>query len=87
MFLGQQAIRENLITKVEEVAECKKASASAKEAAKAYLDTKDDTIANAKATDALIKELKSLDCDCAKEILAKKDYLSKKSVWVFGGDG
>ena len=31
-------------------------------------------------------------CDCeactlAREILAKKEYLSKKSVWIFGGDG
>ena len=26
-------------------------------------------------------------CTLAREILAKKDYLSKKSVWIFGGDG
>ena len=26
-------------------------------------------------------------CPVAPVILAEKDYLSKKSVWIFGGDG
>ena len=80
MYLGQQAIRSGLIEQVEKVLECDKASAEAKEAAQNYLDTQNDTIANAKATDKLLAAIKDLDCDCAKEIKDKKDYLAKKSV-------
>ena len=88
MYLGQQAIREQLINTVTEMLDCKEASAETKEAAKVYLETKDDTVENAKATEKLIKCCEGeKTCPHSKEILAKKDYLSKKSVWIFGGDG
>ena len=88
MFLGQNAIREQLINTATEMLDCDKASDKTKEAAKAYLDTKDDTAANAKASEELIQLCEGeKSCPHAKEILAKKDYLSKKSVWIFGGDG
>ena len=67
-----------------------KASDAFKAAAKAYLDTKDDGKANTAATEALIAELEKAaaeGCPTAKEVLAEKQYLSKKSVWIFGGDG
>ncbi len=72
------------------MAESDKASDSFKAAAKAYLDTKDNGKENAAATDALVAELEKAaaeGCPAAPAILAEKDYLGKKSVWIFGGDG
>ena len=88
--LGQKTIREKLIGKVAAMAESDKASDEFKAAAKAYLDSKDNGKVNEAATKALIVELEkaaAAGCPAAPAILAEKDYLSKKSVWIFGGDG
>ncbi len=90
MYLGQKAIRNRLIDQVTEMAESDKASDDFKAAAKAYLDTLNDGKANAVATKALVVELEKAaeeGCPVAPQILASKEYLSKKSVWIFGGDG
>ena len=90
MFLGQKTLREKLIRKVEEMMASEKASDDFKAAAQAFIDTKDDGKANEGATKALIVELEkaaAAGCPVAPQILAEKDYLSKKSVWIFGGDG
>ena len=90
IYLGQKAIRDGLMAQVKEMAESDKASAEFKAAAEAYFATADDTNKNAAATEALIAELqKAADegCPTAPAVLAKKEYLAKKSVWIFGGDG
>ncbi len=90
MHIGQKYLRDQAIEKIKEIAASDKASAEFKAAADKYLETKDDTKANAPATDALVSELEkaaAAGCDKSKEVLAKKDYLAKKSVWIFGGDG
>ena len=51
------------------------------------LDTYGCGVTNGPATDKLIKALEACGCDKAQEILAQKDFLGKKSQWVFGGDG
>ena len=88
--LGQKTIRDRLMGKVAEMAASDKASAEFKAAAEAYLATADDGEKNAEATNALVVELEkaaAAGCPVAPAILAEKDYLSKKSVWIFGGDG
>ncbi len=87
MALGQKAIRERLKGYIEELASSDKASAEIKEAAQNYLNTFDDGKTNTAATDALVAAIKDCGCDLSKKILEGKDYLSKKSVWIFGGDG
>ena len=90
MYLGQKVLRDQLIAKVEELAASDKVSAEMKAAIDQYLATKSDTKANAPATAALVAELEkaaAAGCELSKEILDKKQYLSKKSVWIFGGDG
>jgi len=90
MYIAQNTIRAKLITKIAEMAESDKASESFKAAAKAYLDTVNDGKANEAATKALIPELEAAaaaGCPVAPSILAEKTYLTKKSVWIFGGDG
>jgi len=90
MYLGQKTIRNRLIAMVEEMMASEKASDEFKAVAKAYLDSKDDGKTNTAATAALIVELEKAaaeGCPVAPKILAEKDYLAKKSVWIFGGDG
>ena len=87
MELAQKAIRKRLIDQVEEINGSEKASAELKAACQAFLDTKDDSTANAAPAKALIAELEKCNCDKAKAILADKDYLAKKSIWILGGDG
>ncbi|MBR3966170.1 MAG: pyruvate:ferredoxin (flavodoxin) oxidoreductase [Clostridia bacterium] len=90
MALAHKTIREKLIRKVSEMMASDKASDSFKAAAQNYIDTQNDGAANAAATDALVVELQKAaeaGCPTAPAILKEKNYLSKKSVWIFGGDG
>ena len=90
MYVGQKYIRDMAIESAKACAESDKASAELKAAYAKFEETKDDTKANTPATDALVAELEkaaAAGCPDAKEALAKKDYLAKKSVWIFGGDG
>ncbi|MGM9619160.1 MAG: pyruvate:ferredoxin (flavodoxin) oxidoreductase [Oscillospiraceae bacterium] len=132
MFIGQDAIRQNLADKTRALIEVPHARPELKEAAQKWLDTMDDGAANAEATRAYVAALEQsilgvdegiaflgtdrakevfgerqpqmlahmqalkaegkTHCDCeacalAADILEKKEYLSKKSVWIFGGDG
>ncbi len=87
MALGQKTIREKLIGKVKALnAPCDNCKAIIDN----YLNTVNDGKANAEATDALVELLEKWaaeGCEESKAILAEKDYLAKKSVWIFGGDG
>ena len=90
MYIGQKTIREKLIGMVEEMAASDKASAEFKAAAEKYLATKDNGSENQAAAKALVAELEKAaeaGCPVAPKILAEKQYLSKKAVWIFGGDG
>ena len=90
MYIGQKTIREKLIGMVEEMAASDKASAEFKAAAENFLATKNDGSKNQEATKALVAELEKAaaeGCPVAPKILAEKQYLSKKAVWIFGGDG
>ncbi len=88
MYVGQKAIREKLIGYVREL----RAGACDEEKAAvidAYLNTLDDGKANEAATKALVAMLEACDCKnpLKDKILAEKTFLSKKAVWIFGGDG
>ena len=87
MYTAQAVIRESLANKVKEVME-KTTCDERKAACQAWLDTYNDGETNKAATKALIENLEAkVCCDTVKDILSKKEYLSKKSVWIFGGDG
>ena len=91
MYLGQKAIRERLIGYVKSLdySDCPECKALLDN----YLSTLDDGAANDKATKEMVAMLEKVvveypdDCEVEKKILAEKDYLSKKSMWIFGGDG
>ncbi|NLM00735.1 MAG: pyruvate:ferredoxin (flavodoxin) oxidoreductase [Treponema sp.] len=89
MHLGQKFIRDDLIAKLEKLSTNDKASTSLKDAIAKFMETKDITNANDEPTNILISELEKAGncCDYVKEILEKKNYLNKKSIWIMGGDG
>ena len=87
MYTAQKVIRESLAAKVAALME-RTESDERRAICKQYLDTMNDGEANKAATAALVANLEAnVCCDDVKEILDKKEYLSKKSVWIFGGDG
>ncbi len=87
MLLAQNAIRDELKEKVEKVAASEEASEEVKAACKEWLDTFGIGAVNGTATDKLVSALDGIDCPTCKYIVANKDFLAKKSQWVFGGDG
>ena len=87
MLLGQKAIRKRLKAEVETIAASDKASADVKAACQEYLDTFNCGASNGDATDKLVAALDGCDCDTCKDIVKNKDFLAKKSQWIFGGDG
>ena len=87
MLLAQKAIRKRLKEEVETVAASEQASAEVKAACQEYLDTFTCGVTNGDATDKLVAALDGCDCDTCKDIVKNKDFLAKKSQWIFGGDG
>ena len=87
MLLAQNAIRDGLKAKVESVMANEKATDEMKAACKEWLDTFGTGALNGTATDKLVAVLDGVDCDVCRDIVKNKDFLAKKSQWVFGGDG
>ena len=87
MLLAQNAIRDGLKAKVESVMANEKATEEMKAACKEWLDTFGVGALNGTATDKLVAALDGVDCDICRDIVKNKDFLAKKSQWVFGGDG
>ncbi len=86
MLLAQKALRGSLKAKLENIVE-NGDNEDVKAAARVWLDTYDCGVTNGPATDKLIAALEACGCEHAQEILKDKDYLAKKSQWIFGGDG
>lgn len=90
MQIGQQVLRDQAIASAEKCATSEKAGEELKAAFAKFIETKDNTVENAAATDALVAELEkaaNAGCPDAAAALDKKDYLAKKSIWILGGDG
>jgi pyruvate-ferredoxin/flavodoxin oxidoreductase len=88
LHLGQKAIRNRLIDKVKAICE-KTEDAEKKAACEEYLGCLNDGPANMEASKKLVAVLEKNPncCEAVEDILANKEYLNKKSVWIFGGDG
>ena len=86
MKLAQDANRAALKNKLDEIL-ASTDNADVKAAIDEYYATYEDGEANAKATDKLVAALEACGCDKAQEILKEKEFLSKKSQWILGGDG
>ncbi len=84
MFIAQDTLRNANIAKLEKIAA---ENAAAKPAIDKFIATKNDAEANRVATDELLKAIANINSQEAKDVLADKEYLAKKSCWIFGGDG
>ncbi len=87
MFLGQNAIRTRLTEKVRALVNGDEAPEAVKTAGAKWLETLTDGEANKAASAELVTALEACGCEKAQEILKDKAYLTKKSIWIFGGDG
>ena len=89
MYLGQKKIRDDLAEDIRYIAENGKDPEKVA-AAKKYLETYNDGGANQTATAeflAVMEAKPACDCERYQRIMANKDFLNKKSCWIFGGDG
>ena len=92
MLQGHTAVRQMVIEQTKQLLTAG-APEGAAAAAQAWLDARDDSAASKDASAAYVVELEKLAegegeaAVLAAKILANKDYLAKKSIWIFGGDG
>ena len=89
MYYGQKAIRDRLIEDVKGIVASDLCKAEVKAAGEEYLATLADGEKNTAAAKALTAAIAAAgaECDLCKDVLDNSEYLSKKSVWIFGGDG
>ena len=86
MYLAQETIRASLVSKIKDIA-ANTSNADVKAACENYLNSLSEGAANAIATRELVAALEACGCEKSKDVLKLKEYLAKKSVWIFGGDG
>lgn len=93
IYIAQNTIRQNLLDHINHI-HSHTENPNLKDAAKNYIDTFENGETNQIASKSLIETLKNSDFDKSSEISKLKNiiinnqqYLSKKSVWIFGGDG
>ena len=86
MLLAQRAIRDRLAMQLDEI-DAATDNADVKAAIAEWKDTFNSGVENGVATDKLVAALEACGCEKAQAVLKEKNYLSKKSQWIFGGDG
>ena len=84
--VGYAAVQNKLVAETEALLEGD-ASDELKAAATAWLENRNDTEGSKTTAAAYVAELEKCGCDASEAILADKAYLTKKSFWIFGGDG
>ena len=82
-LLGQDAIKRQLVDKVQILAE----RGVAKEACEAYLEKGMDVEYSRQVSDDLLAAIAGDTSEEAEFIRQNNEFLTKKSVWAFGGDG
>ena len=87
LMLGHQAQQKRLLELAQQLVDEDGASQDLKDAAKAWIESVNDAALSKEASKTFVVELEKSDLPAAKEILANKSFLTKKSFWIFGGDG
>ena len=82
-----QAQQKRLLELAQQLVDEDGASQDLKDAAKAWIESVNDAALSKEASKTFVVELEKSDLATAKEILANKSFLTKKSFWIFGGDG
>ena len=87
MHIGNEKIRENLASLVNEALECEKCSDELKAVLKEWLEVRHLAAKSAEVAPRVVELCEACGCDKCKAILEHKDFLVKKSQWIIGGDG
>jgi len=87
MGIAYQQRRALLSMKVEEALKDEAATPELKEALKGWLDNKEDAEGSRKYGEMIMANLEGFDSPLAHELWHMDDLFTKKSVWIFGGDG
>ncbi|MEE0308346.1 MAG: pyruvate:ferredoxin (flavodoxin) oxidoreductase, partial [Adlercreutzia sp.] len=93
MLLGYEAVQDKVVVDSEALIECAGAAGELADAARAWLEARTDAEASKTTAAAYVAALTTAAegtgevAELAAGILANKEYLTKKSVWIFGGDG
>jgi pyruvate-ferredoxin/flavodoxin oxidoreductase len=85
MATGVEKLRERIVLRMNE--SINEVAPATKEAFEAWLEALNDGEKSREVSKAVLEALKTEKHPVAKDIIALKDYLVKKSVWIFGGDG
>jgi pyruvate-ferredoxin/flavodoxin oxidoreductase len=89
MAIAVRQKRENLAAMVKELLEGEDYSTDLKSAAKEWLENKDDGTLSKESGEKLeaALEMEDVDSDLLDKIYMLRDYFTKKSIWIVGGDG
>ena len=86
MAIAVRQLRERMAKKIKDIADTTSCD-NMKAACENWLETMTDGQKNGKATEVLVAALEKAGTEEAKAVLEYKDFLAKKSIWIFGGDG
>ncbi len=87
MRMATEALRNRLAVYMEEVANCEEADPQVKALCAEWLENRKDGNVTKRIAKELVPLLEGKECETAKNILELKDYIMKRSQWIFGGDG
>ncbi|MDD4848403.1 MAG: thiamine pyrophosphate-dependent enzyme, partial [Bacteroidales bacterium] len=88
MFTASHKMRDRIERIMKEAIEgCNCCSAELKGLFQQWIDNRENTIESKRIGDAIIPLAEKCDCSYCQQIVELKHHLTKKSQWIFGGDG
>ncbi len=87
MAIAQTKLRDRLVSRMEAAVEGGDAPEATKEAFKTWLENKEDMTQARVSTDNLLSAIADDESQVSQDVKNLKQYLVKKSAWIFGGDG
>ena len=87
MEVGYEAERDRVVVMTQALLESDWACDDLKAAATAWLEAKGDAEGSKTTAAEYVKQLEAAGTPEAEKLLAEKSFLTKKSFWIFGGDG
>ncbi|MBO7194521.1 MAG: pyruvate:ferredoxin (flavodoxin) oxidoreductase, partial [Alistipes sp.] len=88
MHTGVEKLRDRVQAYMEKaIAECEKCSPELKATMQEWIENRSSSAKSAEVSERLIPMMEACGCDACQKILEMKDWLTKKSQWIIGGDG
>ncbi|MDE7159277.1 MAG: pyruvate:ferredoxin (flavodoxin) oxidoreductase [Muribaculaceae bacterium] len=87
MRIAYEKMRDRLVETCKAMETCDCCTDAMKEAAREWVALRDDDDKSREAGEKLVEACKTCDCDLCKTIVDLKQYLTKRSQWIIGGDG